>query len=273
MLQVLSCLNDSTGVQVLASGAFSHCIANPSLVTDGDVNAVSMKPLSLMAPCLTSSVHREREERGAGLAAVRKPNCLCLVFCKGSSGAWAGSRLSAPVFADPVHFLHCPLQDMQVTGVEDDSRALNIVIHKPASSPHSKPFPILQATFVFSDHIRCIIAKQRLAKGRIQARRMKMQRIAGTGLVLLLLSGSHWASLPLANWAGRPAFSQARQKLFFLLTFLFRASLGRAIVGSQFPSYSKSAKKRNIYLQRGESLRPSKRGTWHPCTLVQCLLS
>ncbi|KAG8145840.1 putative Protein CLEC16A protein [Naja naja] len=68
--------------------------------------------------------------------------------------------------------------DMQVTGVEDDSRALNIVIHKPASSPHSKPFPILQATFVFSDHIRCIIAKQRLAKGRIQARRMKMQRIA-----------------------------------------------------------------------------------------------
>ncbi|XP_036164000.1 protein CLEC16A isoform X11 [Myotis myotis] len=70
------------------------------------------------------------------------------------------------------------LQDMQVTGVEDDSRALNITIHKPASSPHSKPFPILQATFVFSDHIRCIIAKQRLAKGRIQARRMKMQRIA-----------------------------------------------------------------------------------------------
>ncbi|NXV15510.1 CL16A protein, partial [Cepphus grylle] len=70
------------------------------------------------------------------------------------------------------------LQDMQVTGVEDDSRALNIIIHKPASSPHSKPFPILQATFIFSDHIRCIIAKQRLAKGRIQARRMKMQRIA-----------------------------------------------------------------------------------------------
>ncbi|XP_005327239.2 protein CLEC16A isoform X2 [Ictidomys tridecemlineatus] len=70
------------------------------------------------------------------------------------------------------------LQDMQVTGEYDDSRALNITIHKPTSSPHSKPFPILQATFVFSDHIRCIIAKQRLAVGRIQARRMKMQRIA-----------------------------------------------------------------------------------------------
>uniref|UniRef100_A0A8C9VRN4 C-type lectin domain containing 16A n=1 Tax=Scleropages formosus TaxID=113540 RepID=A0A8C9VRN4_SCLFO len=70
------------------------------------------------------------------------------------------------------------LQDMQVSGVEDDSRALNITIHKPTSNPHAKPFPILQAVFVFADHIRCIIAKQRLAKGRIQARRMKMQRIA-----------------------------------------------------------------------------------------------
>lgn len=68
---------------------------------------------------------------------------------------------------------------MQVSGVEDDSRALNIVIHKPGSNPHAKPLPILQATFIFADHIRCIIAKQRLAKGRIQARRMKMQRIAG----------------------------------------------------------------------------------------------
>ncbi|XP_068192735.1 protein CLEC16A isoform X2 [Antennarius striatus] len=70
------------------------------------------------------------------------------------------------------------LQDMQVSGVEDDSRALNIVIHKPSSNPHAKPLPILQASFIFADHIRCIIAKQRLAKGRIQARRMKMQRIA-----------------------------------------------------------------------------------------------
>ncbi|XP_063759434.1 protein CLEC16A isoform X2 [Eleginops maclovinus] len=70
------------------------------------------------------------------------------------------------------------LQDMQVSGVEDDSRALNIVIHKPSANPHAKPLPILQANFIFADHIRCIIAKQRLAKGRIQARRMKMQRIA-----------------------------------------------------------------------------------------------
>ncbi|XP_068433967.1 protein CLEC16A isoform X2 [Clinocottus analis] len=70
------------------------------------------------------------------------------------------------------------LQDMQVSGVEDDSRALNIVIHKPSANPHAKPLPLLQANFIFADHIRCIIAKQRLAKGRIQARRMKMQRIS-----------------------------------------------------------------------------------------------
>ncbi|XP_010790759.1 protein CLEC16A-like [Notothenia coriiceps] len=70
------------------------------------------------------------------------------------------------------------LQDMQVSGVEDDSRALNIIIHKPSANPHAKPLPLLQANFIFADHIRCIIAKQRLAKGRIQARRMKMQRIA-----------------------------------------------------------------------------------------------
>lgn len=86
---------------------------------------------------------------------------------------------------------------MQVTGVEDDSRALNITIHKPASSPHSKPFPILQATFIFSDHIRCIIAKQRLAKGRIQARRMKMQRIAGE------CSTPLWESSEPSAWVSR----------------------------------------------------------------------
>ncbi|XP_059271297.1 protein CLEC16A isoform X4 [Mustela nigripes] len=98
------------------------------------------------------------------------------------------------------------LQDMQVTGVEDDSRALNITIHKPASSPHSKPFPILQATFVFSDHIRCIIAKQRLAKGRIQARRMKMQRIAGFAVAQCINQHSS-PSLSSASASGSPSGS------------------------------------------------------------------
>lgn len=93
--------------------------------------------------------------------------------------ATASEQLSSP--KPDKHPCLCLLavQDMEVVGVEDDSRALNITIHKPAASPHSKPFPILQATFVFSDNIRCIIAKQRLVSGRMQARRMKMQRIAG----------------------------------------------------------------------------------------------
>lgn len=87
---------------------------------------------------------------------------------------------------------------MQVSGVEDDSRALNIVIHKPSSNPHAKPLPILQANFIFADHIRCIIAKQRLAKGRIQARRMKMQRIAGEYLeIRLTLCGGCRVYIPL----------------------------------------------------------------------------
>lgn len=93
---------------------------------------------------------------------------------------------------------------MQVTGEYDDSRALNITIHKPTSSPHSKPFPILQATFVFSDHIRCIIAKQRLAVGRIQARRMKMQRIAGEWQLQAVL----WASQGGAATGPPVCFSQ-----------------------------------------------------------------
>ncbi|XP_069426056.1 protein CLEC16A isoform X8 [Ovis canadensis] len=100
------------------------------------------------------------------------------------------------------------LQDMQVTGVEDDSRALNITIHKPASSPHSKPFPILQATFIFSDHIRCIIAKQRLAKGRIQARRMKMQRIAGFAVAQCINQHSSSSlSSPSPSASGSPSGS------------------------------------------------------------------
>lgn len=93
---------------------------------------------------------------------------------------------------------------MQVTGEHDDSRALNITIHKPTSSPHSKPFPTLQATFVFSDHIRCIIAKQRLAVGRIQARRMKMQRIAGEWQLRAVL----WASQGGAATGPPVCFSQ-----------------------------------------------------------------
>jgi protein CLEC16A len=37
---------------------------------------------------------------------------------------------------------------------------------------------LLNAKFVFDDHIRCLAAKQRLTKGRIKARQRKMQQIA-----------------------------------------------------------------------------------------------
>uniref|UniRef100_A0A8C4QRE3 C-type lectin domain containing 16A n=1 Tax=Eptatretus burgeri TaxID=7764 RepID=A0A8C4QRE3_EPTBU len=69
------------------------------------------------------------------------------------------------------------LQDLQVTGDKDDHRVLHVTIHRPASTPHARPLPVLQAAFEFDDHIRCMAAKQRLAKGRLRARHIKMQRI------------------------------------------------------------------------------------------------
>ncbi|XP_005104406.1 protein CLEC16A [Aplysia californica] len=69
------------------------------------------------------------------------------------------------------------LQDVEVSGDKDDSRLLHVVVHKPQSSVHAKPIPILSARFVFDDHIRCMAAKQRLIKGRQRARQQKMTTI------------------------------------------------------------------------------------------------
>lgn len=69
------------------------------------------------------------------------------------------------------------LQDVEVSGDKDDSRLLHVVVHKPQSSVHAKPIPILSAKFVFDDHIRCMAAKQRLIKGRQRARQQKMNTI------------------------------------------------------------------------------------------------
>ncbi|KAK3089654.1 hypothetical protein FSP39_005390 [Pinctada imbricata] len=69
------------------------------------------------------------------------------------------------------------LQDVEVTGDKEDSRSLHITIHKPPSSQHARPIPLLSARFIFDDHIRCMAAKQRLSKGRIKARQQKMQMI------------------------------------------------------------------------------------------------
>ncbi|KAL4240827.1 Protein CL16A [Mactra antiquata] len=69
------------------------------------------------------------------------------------------------------------LQNIEVTGDKEDSRSLHITVHKPASSQHARPVPLLAARFIFDDHIRCMAAKQRLTKGRIKARQQKMQMI------------------------------------------------------------------------------------------------
>ncbi|XP_061181779.1 protein CLEC16A-like isoform X2 [Saccostrea echinata] len=69
------------------------------------------------------------------------------------------------------------LQDVEVTGDKEDSRSLHITIHRPASSQHTRPVPLLNARFIFDDHIRCMAAKQRLTKGRLKARQLKMHMI------------------------------------------------------------------------------------------------
>ncbi|XP_021374464.1 protein CLEC16A-like [Mizuhopecten yessoensis] len=69
------------------------------------------------------------------------------------------------------------LQDVEVMGDKDDSRSLHINIHKPASSQHTRPMSLLSARFLFDDHIRCMAAKQRLSKGRLKARQLKMHMI------------------------------------------------------------------------------------------------
>lgn len=69
------------------------------------------------------------------------------------------------------------LQNIEVTGDKEDSRSLHITVHKPASSQHARPVPLLAARFIFDDHIRCMAAKQRLTKGRVKARQQKMQMI------------------------------------------------------------------------------------------------
>ncbi|XP_072168396.1 protein CLEC16A-like [Diadema setosum] len=72
-----------------------------------------------------------------------------------------------------------PLQDLEVTGDKDDSRSLQVTVHKRSTaSPHAKPVPLLAARFQFDDHIRCMAAKQRLTKGRLKARQAQMACLA-----------------------------------------------------------------------------------------------
>ncbi|XP_043502979.1 protein CLEC16A homolog isoform X2 [Polistes fuscatus] len=70
------------------------------------------------------------------------------------------------------------LQDIEVTGDNDDSRCLHLTIYKPLRNSTGNRVPLLSAKFIFDDHIRCMAAKQRLTKGRIKARQKKINQIA-----------------------------------------------------------------------------------------------
>lgn len=65
---------------------------------------------------------------------------------------------------------------MEVTPDKEDSRSLNITIKKSTQS--GKPYILLNSTFTFDDHIRCMAAKQHLVRARERARRMKLEKIA-----------------------------------------------------------------------------------------------
>ncbi|VDD91083.1 unnamed protein product [Enterobius vermicularis] len=73
------------------------------------------------------------------------------------------------------------LQDTQLTGDPSESRALHIVVNDVCSRSRKNSEPMLCAKFLFDDHIRCMAAKQRLSKGRQQA------RLAKIGLICDLL--------------------------------------------------------------------------------------
>ncbi len=59
------------------------------------------------------------------------------------------------------------LQDLEVATDKEDSRCLHVSVHSPlgavdsASASAGSRKPILSATFIFDDHIRCMAAKQR----------------------------------------------------------------------------------------------------------------
>ncbi|OQR70368.1 protein CLEC16A-like [Tropilaelaps mercedesae] len=113
------------------------------------------------------------------------------------------------------------LQDIEVTGDQNDSRALHITIHRASNGPggrpggstgttnssrafvHSPPKrpPLLAAKFIFDDHIRCMAAKQKLTKGRLRARQKKMQQIAKL-LDMNISSTSPTPGLPIALLGG-----------------------------------------------------------------------
>ncbi|CAD5222270.1 unnamed protein product [Bursaphelenchus xylophilus] len=70
------------------------------------------------------------------------------------------------------------LQDTHVTGDQNDSRALHVVVEDVKSRIKPKSQPQFNAKLVFDDHIRCMAAKQRLGKGRKRSRLFKLNLIS-----------------------------------------------------------------------------------------------
>ena len=73
------------------------------------------------------------------------------------------------------------MQDVEATADKDDSRSLNITVHRPfaaRSQSAVNPLPVLSAKFIFDDYIRCMSARQRLQRRGAALRHRKMTTLA-----------------------------------------------------------------------------------------------
>jgi protein CLEC16A len=103
-----------------------------------------------------------------------------------------------------------------VSGDKDDSRCLQVTVHRPtsitggpAASARPAPRPLLAARFIFDDHIRCMAARQRLVKGRLRARQRKMQMIARLLEMPASVVDVAYRPAPLSNFRRAAAASTA----------------------------------------------------------------
>lgn len=104
------------------------------------------------------------------------------------------------------------LQDTQLTGDPSESRALHIVVNDVCSRSRQNNEPLLCAKFLFDDHIRCMAAKQRLTKGRQQARLTKLGLICDL-LEIPRISNQHESRNPFRIVKGCAPGSVRKQQL------------------------------------------------------------
>ncbi|XP_059165361.1 protein CLEC16A-like isoform X2 [Physella acuta] len=135
------------------------------------------------------------------------------------------------------------LQDVEVSGDKDDSRLLHVVVHKPQSSIHAKPIPILSAKFVFDDHIRCMAAKQRLIKGRQRARQQKMSTIERLLDISQSEERGHFARAGPIPGRSHPVRVDPKKSLSLVTSTTTPASSGSLSSSSSSVSSSKSGRR------------------------------